>query len=133
MAKKNKTKKSIHADSIDVVSEKYENEKAETKKHKNVQDLNIETIASDTPFYLKHRIPIFSSIYKIKSKFFLEDKKKFFLYLSLIIFALLVSITLIVVGGLWLSGTFGENPANSEIGFIPGLIMAIGASILVVV
>ena len=60
MAKKNKMKKFIHADSIDVVSEKYQNEKAETKKHKNDQELNIETLASDTPFYLKHRIHIFT-------------------------------------------------------------------------
>ena len=70
MAKKHEMNKPIHGDSIHVVPETYQNEKAETKKHKNVQELNIDTIASDTPFYLKHRIPIFSSIYKIKSKFF---------------------------------------------------------------
>ena len=77
MAKKNKIKRAIHPASRDVGSGKYQNKKAETKEHKNGQELNSETIASDTPFYLKHRIPIFSSIYKIKSKFFLEDKKIF--------------------------------------------------------
>ncbi|MGL5246550.1 MAG: hypothetical protein ACRC8C_03215 [Mycoplasmoidaceae bacterium] len=133
MAKKNKNKKAIHTDSIDVDSIKIENEKVELKKQKNIEDSYIETVASETPFYLKYRIPIFTSIYKIKNNFYLNNKKKFFIYISLIIFALLASVTLITVGGLWLGGVFGENPANNDLGFIPGIIMAIGVSILVVV
>ncbi|MGL5591397.1 MAG: hypothetical protein ACRDCF_01535 [Mycoplasmoidaceae bacterium] len=133
MAKKNKNKKAIPADSIDVDSSKIENKNVESKKQKHIEDNHIETVASETPFYLKYRIPIFTSIYKTKNNFYLNDKKKFFIYISLIILALLVSVTLIIVGGLWLGGVFGENTVDNDISFIPGLIMAVGVSILVVV
>ncbi|MGL5640368.1 MAG: hypothetical protein ACRDCD_01795 [Mycoplasmoidaceae bacterium] len=133
MAKKDKNKKAIHADSIDVYSTKIEDQKVETKKQKNIENIHIDSAASETPFYLKYRIPIFTSIYKTKNNFYLNNKKKFFIYISLIIFSLIVSVTLITVGGLWLGGVFGENTVDNDISFIPGLIMAVGVSILVVV
>lgn len=132
MSKKNKNKKSINADSIDVDSINNLDENSKSKNQKIVENF-YEKSYSDTPFYLKYRIPIVSSIYKVKNKFYSDNKKNFFIYTSLIILAALISVSLIVVGGLWLGGAFGENTIDSELGFIPGIIMAIGASILVVV
>ncbi|MGL4616872.1 MAG: hypothetical protein ACRCUM_01410 [Mycoplasmoidaceae bacterium] len=133
MAKKNKKKKVINADSIDVDSTKIEDEKVESKKEKNIEEVHIESIVSKTPFYLKHRIPIFTSFYKIRNNYYSTNKKKFFIYTSLIIFSLLISVTLITIGGLWIGGVFDKNLISSDLDFMPGIIMAIGASILVVV
>ncbi|MGL4647335.1 MAG: hypothetical protein ACRCVI_01260 [Mycoplasmoidaceae bacterium] len=121
MAKKNKKANSIDVSETKPIASEEKNESVKVKA----------TIDGKEPFYKGMRIPIYSSIVKIKNKYYLEDKKSFYLLFSLIIFALLVSITLFVCGILWATGAFGG--INSDEMIWAGLLMAFSICILILV